>query len=103
MLNRVEAIIFIDCMHSGISHGITNRKKDKLNTNLRDLLDVLDRLQTELELPEGGHVSRILGGGIEDEPLCRNAGEGPPCKHYGTYNKKTKVSCVAVSGVLAWD
>ena len=101
MLNRVEAIIFIDYMRSGISHGARKHTKGTSNTNLCDLLDIPDRLETELELSEGGHVSGILGSSVEDGPLGRNAGESPPCEHYWRYNKKMKVVCVTVSGVLA--
>jgi len=101
LANRVEAIIFIDCMRSGMSRRARECTKGTSNTNLCDLLDILDRLETEFDLSEGGHVSGILGSSTSDGLLSGNAGESPPCKHYGRYNKKMKVGCVAVSGVLA--
>ena len=100
MLNRVEAIIFIDCMRPELSHADRKRTKGTSNTNLCDLLNISDRLEAEFELSEGGHVSGILRSGVEDRPLGRNAGESPPCEHYGRYNKKRK-SVVSLSGILA--
>ena len=88
-------------MRSGMSQGASERTKRTPNTNLCDLLDIPDRLETELELSEGGHVTGILGSGAQDRLLGWNAGERPPCEHYGRYNKKTKAGCVTTSGVLA--
>jgi hypothetical protein len=61
---------------------------ERLNTNLCDFLDVPDRLETKLELSEGGHVTGILWSGAGDGLLSRDARESPPCEHYGRYNKK---------------
>ena len=90
MANRVEAIIFIDCMRSGMSHEAREHTKGVLNTNLCDLLNIPDRLEAEFELSESGHVTGILGSSAEDGLLGGNAGESPPCEHYGRYNKKRK-------------
>jgi hypothetical protein len=82
LASRVEAIIFIDYMRSWMSHGTSKRMKGTSDTNLRDLLDILDRLEPELNLSEGGHVAGILGCSAQDGLLGGDAGERPPCEHY---------------------
>jgi hypothetical protein len=88
LANRVEAIIFIDYMRPGMSYGAIERTKGSLNTNFCDLLNIPDRLESELKFSEGRHVTGILWGSAENGLLSGDAGESPPCEHYGRYNKK---------------
>ena len=88
-------------MRSGMSHRAGKHTEGTPNTNLCDLLDIPDRLETEFELSEGGHVTGILWGSTQDGGLGRDASERPPCEHYGGYNKKTKAGCVTVGSSRA--
>jgi hypothetical protein len=101
LANRVEAIIFIDYMRSGMSYRAGGRMKGTPNTNLCDLLNIPDRLETELELSKRGHVTSILWGNAEDGLLSGDAGESSPCEHYGRYNKNESRLCRCVGSSRA--
>jgi len=75
-------------MRSEMSYGAREHRKRRSNANLCDLLDIPNRLETKLELSEGSHIPGILGGSPESGLLGMNAGESPPCEHYGRNNKK---------------
>ena len=75
--------------------------KGTSNTNLCDLLDISDRLETELELSEGSHVTGILRSSTQGRLLGRNAGECPPCEHYEGIIKNESRLCHCVGSSRA--